>query len=291
MVESANAAIEAGPVSAWPRPLAFVLSGGGAYGASQVGMLQALLEAGVQPDLVVGASVGALNGALLASDPDTAIDRLTEIWLSMTRSELLGGEGPLSAIREVIRVGMHRELPGLFSLTALGELIDRHTGITQIENLPIDLAVVVTDALDGTPVVLNDGPLRIALQASASIPGVFQPVKHMGRYFIDGGVTANVPVRQAIDGGAASLVVLDCIPSSLTNEIPDSVIGSLLHASHIMLRNQPANADQLAASSMPVLRLPQTTPAGYHSIDFSRSEELIDLAYQASTQALADAND
>lgn len=273
-------------LSKWPRPLAFVLSGGGSYGATQAGMLQALAEHEIQPDLIVGTSVGALNGALFASDPSTAPDKLIEIWSKMSRSELLGGEGRISAIREVIRAGLHRDMPSLASLGPLGDMIDRYTPVAQIENLKVSLGVVVTDALAGQTVVINEGPLKIALQASAAIPGVFPPVEHLGRYFIDGGVTANVPVRQAIDAGAKSIVVLDCIPATFTEEVPKSVIGSLLHASHIMLRNQPANSSDVLTENVPILRLPATTPPDYHSFDFDRSEQLISTAYAASHEAI-----
>lgn len=273
-------------LSKWPRPLAFVLSGGGSYGATQAGMLQALSEHEIQPDMVIGTSVGALNGAMFAADPDTAAEKLAEIWTSMSRSELLGGEGPLSAIREVIRAGLHRDTPSVASLGPLGDLIDRYTAVAQIENLKVPLAVVVTDALAGNTVVITEGPLKIALQASAAIPGVFPPVEHLGRYFIDGGVTANVPVRQAIDNGAKSIIVLDCIPATFTGEIPRSVVGSLLHASHIMLRNQPANSSDVLTENIPILRLPATTPPDYHSFDFDRSEQLISTAYASSHEAI-----
>jgi len=274
------------PSNGWPRPLAFVFSGGAAFGATQVGMLRALDKVDLAPDLIVGTSVGALNGTLLAANPREALDALAEVWSSMTRSELLGGEGVISAIREVAQASLKRSSPSLGTLAPLGDLIDRHVHVTQIESLQIPMHIVATDALLGEPVVLSHGPLRLALQASSAVPGVFPPVKHMGRYFIDGGVTANVPVQQAIEAGAKSLVVLDCIPSSLADDIPSTVIGSLLHASHIMLRNQPANVD-VAASDIPMLRLPQTTPPDALSIDFSRSDELISLAYSEASAMLS----
>ncbi|MEM7273008.1 MAG: patatin-like phospholipase family protein, partial [Actinomycetota bacterium] len=113
------------PLAHWPKPLAVVLSGGGAYGAVQVGMLQALEEAGIVPDMVVGTSVGALNGALLAADRDTAVERLTGVWNKMDRG-VFGGRNRFSLTLSALRNGLRSNNQALSSPHALRSLIDKH---------------------------------------------------------------------------------------------------------------------------------------------------------------------
>lgn len=272
------------PVAEWPRPLAFVLSGGGSYGASQVGMLRALEEAAIVPDLVVGSSVGALNGAMIANDPRGAGRRLTEAWEPIRRRMLVGRGG---AIRTTLGVLRHlRHGPGLCPPTGLTSLIENWLTVDHFSALATPLAVVVTDAETGDPVTVNSGRLAPALLASAAIPGVFPPVEIDDRLFIDGGVSANVPIRQAIAAGAKSVVVLNANPADLAGKRPTTVAGSLLHASAIMLRSQRADAVDDLAPKHPILNLPQTTPSTLNSFDFSHSAALIDSAHRRSTQML-----
>ncbi len=276
-----------GPLGHWPEPLSFVLSGGGSYGAVQVGMLRALKEAGISPDLIVGSSVGALNGIRYAASPGDAIEALTEVWSRMDSAGIFGGRSRLaqgwSAARRVLR----RNTPSACDPARLRALIDANSPIPNLEDLPIAAAIVVTDALLGRPKALSRGEIPALLQASTALPGVFPPVKVDGCFYIDGGVTANVPIRQALDLGARGVVVLDANPPTMPGTVPDSVIGSVLHASMIMLRNQRADADDELKGRYPILHLPQPTPPEQNSFDFTNSTELIEAGY-ASTSAFLD---
>ena len=263
------------PLSNWPRPLAFVFSGGAAFGATQVGMLRALNEAGIVPDLIVGTSVGALNGVRYAADPAGAIGALTDLWGSLSGTGVFGGKSRAGTILSAVRNGLNRNAAGLCSPEPLRKLIDANISVERIEQLTIPTAVVATDALVGQPKLLTQGDIAPALQATAAIPGVFPPVKIEGCFYLDGGVTANVPVRQAFAFGAKSVVVLDANPATMPGTLPHSVLGTVMHASMIMLRNQRADAVDDLIGRHPILHLPQVTPTTQSSFDFDNSFDLI----------------
>ncbi len=274
------------PLANWPRPLCFVFSGGGSYGAIQVGMIRALVEADIVPDMVVGSSVGALNGTLLAADPRSAAENLHDIWSSMSDSGVFGGRTRFSTAMAAIRNGLRRNSLGLYSPGPLRSLIDTHVPVERLEDLVIPTAVVVTDALVGQPKLLTQGSVGPILQASSAIPGVFPPVKIEGCFYVDGGVSANVPVRQAVAFGARSLVVLDANPATMPGTLPRSILGSVMHASMIMLRNQRADAVDDLVGRHPILHLPQVTPTTQSSFDFDHSAELIEAGYTNTAEFL-----
>ena len=270
------------PLANWPRPLAFVLSGGGAYGATQVGMLRALREAGIVPDLLVGTSVGALNATRFAIDADRGAEELVVAWEAISRAGVFGGKTRIGQAWSAARHGLRRNSMAVFSPERLRNLIDTHLPVARLEDLPIPTAVVVTDALVGRPKLLTQGEIGPALEASSALPGVFPPVKIEGCFYVDGGVTANVPIRQALDFGAKSLVVLDANPASMPGTLPTSIVGSMMHASMIMLRNQRADATEALMGRHPILHLPQVTPVDQSSFDFSNTTDLIDSGYSST---------
>jgi NTE family protein len=276
------------PINNWPKPLAFVFSGGGAFGAVQVGMIRALVQTGIRPDLIVGTSVGALNGAMYAVEPLLAVERLTAIWAEMPRSGVFGGRTRTGMAFSGVRNLLFGSTSGLVRPDKLRALIEENLPVANIEDLRTRMAVVATDALVGRPKLLTQGPAGPVLQASAAIPGVFPPVKIDGCFYIDGGVTANVPVRQAIEFGARSVVILDASPATMPGTLPDSTFGSVVHASMIMLRNQRADAVDDLTGRHPILHLPLVTPPTQSSFDFANSAALIDAGFTASRAFLRD---
>jgi NTE family protein len=164
------------------KPVAFVLGGGGSLGAMQVGMLEALAEHAIVPDLVVGTSVGAINGAVLAADPQGAAHRLAHSWSRLDPSRVFPRSiiGPLRALRE-----RHIQL---VSESGLAKILSENlpSGAT-FDDLAVPLRVVTTDAATGEALVISSGPLVPALLASAAIPGIFPPVERDGRFLYDGG--------------------------------------------------------------------------------------------------------
>src|SRR3954463_5995383 len=151
---------------------AFVLSGGASLGSIQVGQLEALYERGIRPDVIVGTSAGALNGAFIAERPqvvETARE-LGDVWRGLSRgrvfpvSPLTGALGFLGARSHLVPDS------GLRRLVRLNAIADR------LEDTCVPLHVIATDVLSGEEVRLSEGPLIDAVMASAAIPGVLPAV-------------------------------------------------------------------------------------------------------------------
>ncbi len=260
------------------RPLAFVLSGGSAAGAVQVGMLKALAEAGVEPDLVVATSVGAVNGAMVAGHRSQAAERLADIWLSLDRSDILGNLG----VRSIASMLLSRS--HVFDQGSLHCLIRNHLPVTNFEQLPIPFGAVATNAHTGRTEVLTSGALDQALLASAAIPGFFAQVTIGDVRYFDGGVTANVPVRQAFELGAKSVIVLDAGQVATEAHSPTSMASTIQYVLGLMVRNQQSAIP--ASVSNQVVSLPLVTPAGLGTFDFSQTPELIESGYRSTRKFL-----
>ncbi len=261
---------------------AFVLSGGANLGAVQVGMLRALHEAGVRPDLLVGASVGAINAAWLAgADPDDGVDELAKAWTSLRRGDVfplrfgLGLAGFLGRRASLIDSG------------GLRSLIRSHIRFDQIEDAPIPLHVVVTDVLDGRDIALSSGSAIDIITASAAIPGVFAPVDVNGRTYMDGGVMNNAPVSHAFDLGADTIYVLATGYACSLETPPTSALAMTLHAVSLMInRRLSADVDHYLGRA-DVRVIPPPCPVDIRPNDFSRAGELIEQSY-ASTMSWLD---
>jgi NTE family protein len=176
---------------------AFALSGGGNLGAMQAGGMRALIEAGLEPDLLTGSSIGALNAAFYATHPGINGCKALEIaWSDMRR-------------QDVFRFGLSRAIAGFVGLRdhlvttkRLKTIIHEWLGIERIEEADIPFAAVATDALTGDIVLMQHGDVASALLASAAIPGVFPPVLREGRWLVDGSLSAGCPAVEALDLGA-----------------------------------------------------------------------------------------
>jgi NTE family protein len=266
-----------------PHPVAFVLGGGGSLGAVQVGMLQALTERRVAPDFVFGASVGSLNGAVIASDPTSAANRLSHAWVGITRDRVFPG-GLLSQARTLQRSKNH-----LFSNTGLAQLVTELLGATTtFADLSLPFTAVTTDMATATPRLLDSGPLLPALLASAAIPGIFPPVVHDGRRLCDGGLVANVPVRQALAAGAQSIVILDCTFPGHLLPPPDSLAETLLYTAMVSIRSQAVLEAPSVAANVPVIYLPGPAACRCSPFNFNSTEILMGGAYEASRSFLRD---
>jgi len=261
------------PLADLPRPVAYVLSGGGPLGAIQVGMLQALAERPIQPDLIVGASAGAINGAILAQDPRGAATRLGHIWAGLDRREVFPGH----LLRHLLTLRRHRS--HLYPATGLEEILERHAHTRRIEDLAVRFVAVAVDAANGEPVLLDHGPLGPALRASSAIPAVFPPVEIDGRLLYDGGIAGNVPLRWALELGAASVVVLDCRLSQRPTRVPETVGQALLFGLAVIVGRQAHDELEHAAQQVPVVYLPGPPGTQQSIFDFSRTPELIESAY------------
>ncbi len=188
----------------------FVLSGGGNLGALQVGMMYALVESGLRPGMIVGTSVGAINGAFFASRPDLpGIAEIARLWSSLRRKDVLGVD--LGAFVGGIR-GRPRHL---FDSSAIRRILDTFVTFRRLEDAPIPLTVVATALGTGEAVVLNSGDATTALLASSAVPRLLPAVEIDGRLLVDGAAAADVPVREALSLGAHDLYVLPTAPAQV----------------------------------------------------------------------------
>ncbi len=183
---------------------AFVLGGGGVLGAGEVGMLRALLEAGVAPDLVVGTSVGALNGAFLAAAPtvDTTV-RLAEVWRELADSGgvFAGSVGERLGTALRSRTHLHRRGP-------LRELLASSLPVARIEDLVVPFQCVAAAVERAAEHWFTSGPLVDAVLASAAVPGLLAPVRIGDEHYLDGGLVNSIPVSRAVELGATTVWVL-----------------------------------------------------------------------------------
>lgn len=187
----------------------FVLSGGAARGAVQVGMMEVLLEHGIVPDALVGTSVGALNAAFMGWRPDARrAHELRERWLRLETRDIFPG-GTLTRLGHLLR-----QRPYLFSNDALGRLVRDWVPVRRLEELAVPVRVTTTPLGGDTAVYHRHGDLRELLLASAAVPAVFPPV-HLPEScgfpgpHVDGGVADLVPVRGAADLAPTRVFVLD----------------------------------------------------------------------------------
>ena len=261
-----------------PR-VAFVLSGGGNQGVSQVGMLRALLERDIVPDVVIGTSAGALNGAAIAAAPELAsVDHLTEVWTT-TESSAVFPQGRLAQVWNIIQRDSH-----LFSNDGLADVVDRARRAEHFEDLVVPLRVIATDLDSGEEVVLARGPLQPALLASSALPGVFPPVEHDERRLIDGGVVNNVPLWHAWSGPIDRVYVCN-VSGELASRATRSPLDVVMRAFTISRHQRYQLELRHAPSGVEVVELPRPSD-GRELFDFAGAEALIEEAYTLASRAL-----
>ncbi|MBO9521932.1 MAG: patatin-like phospholipase family protein [Nocardioidaceae bacterium] len=259
----------------------FVLSGGASRGAVQVGMMQTLLGAGVTPDALVGASVGALNAAFLASAPTVQrAYQLADRWLALRTRDIFPGSA-------WTRLGhLAQRHPYLYSSDGLRTLIDTWAPVRRLEELPTPLRVTTTP-LTGGPAAYHDrGDIATLLLASTAVPGVFAPVPLPGLDghpvpHVDGGVTDLVPLAGAASLEPTRVFVLDAtVPTRLpAGRTPLEVLVASLG---VAMRARPLTD---LGPDVEVHHL-YTADLGTRMTDFSRTAELLQLGRRAAAAAL-----
>src|SRR5579862_6194928 len=193
---------------------AFVLGGGGLLGAHEVGMLRALAEAGIRPDLVVGTSIGALNGAFVAADPARAASRLGRMWqgqeLRQVFSENLWGRAA-----RLVRSGTH-----LHSLEPLGRMLKDALPGKDFADLVLPFQCVAASIETASGRWFAAGPVVPAILASCSVPGLLPPVEIDDQHYFDGGLVDSIPVGRAVALGASVVYVLQVGRIESALEVP-----------------------------------------------------------------------
>jgi len=265
---------------------AFVLAGGGSHGALQVGMLRALSLAGIVPDLIVGTSVGAINGAYFASDPTVpGVDRLANIWRALRRSDIYPAP-PSTWVPALLGrrshvcddIGLRRVVAGAF-------------GALTFEELPVRCAVVAADYRTSEEVILRTGPIAIAVLASAAVPVIFPPVDVDGRLLVDGALSRNTPIRTAVALGATRVIVL---PTGFACALPMNARGAIAtalhHVSVLFARQLATEAAHVRATEagVAVRVVPPMCPMPVSSYDFSAVGQFIGDAERSTEAWIAD---
>ncbi|WP_246051057.1 patatin-like phospholipase family protein [Nocardioides guangzhouensis] len=183
---------------------AFVLGGGGLLGAVEVGMVRALLEHGVRPDLVLGTSVGALNGVVVAQDPTVgAVDRLRAMWRSVAEERDVYADGPFKQARRALATGTH-----LHDSAPLRRRLQEEFGDTTFADLAVPFQCCAASIERATEHWFSAGPVVPAVMASAAVPGLLPPEKVGAEHYLDGGIVNSIPVGRAADLGATRIFVL-----------------------------------------------------------------------------------
>jgi NTE family protein len=261
------------------RSVAFVLSGGASLGAIQVGMLKALFEAGIKPDLLVGTSVGAVNAAWIAGWPSAeGVNKLEEIWLGLRREDVF----PLGWAAATGLLGKSNHL---FSNGALRNLLERNLPYERLEQAAVPVHVVTSELKSGRGVILSSGPAVPALLASSAIPGVFPPVTIGKRELVDGGIANHTSIDAAVKLGARRIYVLP-ISYPWLHEEPTSALGMALQALARMVAQRLEAEVAAHRDAAEIIVIPPLQPMAVSPADFGHTAELIEHGYESARQML-----
>jgi NTE family protein len=183
---------------------AFVLGGGGLLGAVEVGMIRALMERDVVPDLVVGTSVGALNGLVVASDPTPGVvERLLDLWRSVAESSDVYGDPTWRQVTRALSTGTH-----LHSVEPLRERLEKEFGDRTFDQLTVPFQCCAASIERSAETWFSEGPVVPAVVASAAVPGLLPPARVGNEHYLDGGIVNSIPLGRAVELGATRVFVL-----------------------------------------------------------------------------------
>ena len=261
---------------------AVVLSGGGSLGAAQVGALQALLEAGIVPDAVIGCSVGALNGAFVAVEPTLErLGELEQIWRGMSRRTVF----PNGRFGVATRLAGRRD--HLYTPDGLRSVIEACVPVRDLADTAIPIHVVTTDLRAGEPVWWTSGDPVKVLAASACLPGLFPPVPLAGSLHVDGGVTCPVPAQYALDLGATRVWVLDVAREYHGWTDARMTAMDVLLESFAISRSHLGRREPVAEPGQRVVSLPPLRIGRHDLADFTKTAALLSAGREAARAMIA----
>ena len=262
---------------------AFVLSGGASLGALQVGMLEALYEQGITADFLVGASVGALNAAFVASRPQSpqTARKLGRVWRDLQRQDIF----PVS-MGAMVR-GACGRCDHLVPDRELRRLIRRHIEFEDLGEASIPLHLLAFDVIEGRELLLSEGPAVDAVAASASIPGIFPPVAIGKRRLIDGGVVNNTPISHAVELGAERIYVLPTQgPHSGPTQAPTGALDAAIQGVHLLVGSRLRADVARYSEEVDLVLLPAPNAGCVQPTSFEHSQRLMADARTAARTAL-----
>lgn len=263
-----------------PPKTAFVFAGGGSLGAIQVGALAELVRAGIEPDFVVGASVGALNACFFAAAPSLdGVAALESVWRALRRQDVF----PLT-LRSAL--GVFGEGGSLFESQGLRRLIERRLPLNNLEDARLPVSVVATN-LNGDLITFSSGAAVDALLASAAIPIAFPAVRIGSECLMDAAIAGNTPLITAVNMGAERIFVLQTGYACALSQPPRGPIAPGFHALTLLIANQMARDLLLVEGKAAVHVTPQLCPLDVSPFNFDHSSRLIERAREATCAWIA----
>src|SRR5579864_3877847 len=279
-----------------PR-IGLALSGGGAMGLAEIGVIQWLEENHIPVDRIAGTSMGSIIGAMYATGMSPAeIQTFAEKidWDQAFLREPTFSD--LSYRRKQDRreflisaaLGLRHSLRGpngFNSGQGVGLLLDRiafpESGAASLDDLPIPFRCVATDMLSGEGVVLRDGPLAQAVRASMAIPGVFTPVEVRGRVLADGGMVQNIPVETVLAMHADAVIAIELrLPPGTTTQL-ETITGVLRRAVDVMIGQNERHSLELAKATVTI------GTGSFEMTDYTHVKELVNLGYKSASEQSA----
>lgn len=266
--------------------VAFALSGGGNLGAMQAGGMRAVVEAGVEPDLLTGSSIGALNAAFYATHPGVeGCKALETAWSRLRR-------------RDVFRFELTRAIAGFIGLRdhlvttkRLTTVINEWLGIERIEEAAVPFAVVATDALSGEIVLIPQGDIASALLATAAVPGVFPPVFRDGRWLVDGSLSAGCPATEALELGADEVFAFFTTTAARGRPPRGAVAAAMNSVSLMTSKLQVSRLERAQRTATDrggsVHFVPSPLPEAPSPFDFSQGARFVASGYARAVQWLS----
>jgi NTE family protein len=274
--------------------IGLALSGGGALGLAEIGVIQWMEDNHIPVDRIAGTSMGSIIGAMYATgmspaeirkfaeniDWDKAfLPEPTYLELSYRRKQdrrTFLVNAPLG-----LKHGLNGP-NGFNSGQGVGLLLDRiafpQSSIATFDDLPIPFRCVATDMLSGEGVVLKDGSLAQAVRASMAIPGVFTPVEINGRVLADGGMVQNIPVETVREMNADVVIAVELRLAPGTRDELQTITGVLSRAVDVMITQNEHRSLALAQANVSI------DMSGFSVADYSRVSDLIHLGYKSAAE-------
>jgi len=251
----------------------------------QVGALKALLERGFTFDMVVGVSIGSINGIYFAYNPTLeGVKELERIWLRMKREDIVP-EGRIKALFRLVR-----NRSSLFSNEAFYRFIVRTVPVKKFGELKIPAYVPAVDIRTGKVYVFGDDPLDPvidAIMASTALPPYFPPWEYKGMVLVDGGFFSNIPYSIAVERGAKSIVALHIRGGRSFDDEVYNMYGVLSRSIGMLLEAKIREQERFAESHhVETLYIPLDPPYNVSMFDFSKTRDLIAAGYVQAVEAI-----
>jgi NTE family protein len=264
-----------------PAKTAFVFAGGGSFGAIQVGMMHALAAHDISADMVVGSSVGALNGAYYAGNPTLkGVLHLETIWRGLQRRDVF-------PVTWQTLLGFLWRRDFLIPHDGIAKLVEDHLPYRNLQDAKLPVHIVTTDIVSGDTVVLSEGAAAPAFVASTAIPGAFMPIRYRDFYLADGAISSNTPVKVAVEKGARRLIILPTGYACSLHTPPVGAVANALHALTLLIARQLISDLEDLASDIEYFVVPPLCPLVGSPYDFTRTAEHIQRAVESTDAWLA----